>query len=123
MVVLTTLATCDTVLIVGNINPEGGPIPDAIAYDPLKFNNYTQIFRTPLEITRTARKTKLRTEDAYKEAKRESLELHSIEMEKAYLFGVRSESIGPNGQPERTTAGSDPYYSSVCSQQCKQLHD
>lgn len=104
----TTLGSCDTVLIVGNINPEGGPIPDAVAYDPIKFNNYTQIFRSPLEITRTARKTKLRTEDAYKEAKRESLELHSIEMEKAYLFGIRSEFIGANGQPERTTAGLIP---------------
>lgn len=100
-----TLGSCDSVLVVGNINPEGAPIPDAIAYDPTKLNNYTQIFRTPLEITRTARKTKLRTEEAYKEAKRESLQLHSIEMEKAFLYGVRSEFIGANGQPERTTMG------------------
>jgi len=99
------LSTADTILIIGNINSEGAGIPSAIAYDPVKFLNYTQIFRTPLDITRTARKTTLRTEDAYKEAKRESLELHSIEMEKAFLFGIPTENVGTNGKPERTTGG------------------
>ena len=101
----TNLSTADTILIIGNINAEGAGIPTAIAYDPVKFFNYTQIFRTPLDITRTARKTTLRTEDAYKEAKRESLELHSIEMEKAFLFGIPTENVGANGKPERTTGG------------------
>jgi len=101
----TNLSTADTILIIGNINAEGAPIPEAIAYDPIKFLNYTQIFRTALDITRTARKTTLRTEDAYKEAKRESLELHSIELEKAFLFGIPTENVGANGKPERTTGG------------------
>lgn len=104
----TDLSDCDTALIVGNINPEGGPMPDAMAYDPTKINNYTQIFRNSLSITRTARKTRLRTGDAYKEAKRECLELHSIEMEKAFLFGIATEGTGSNGQPERTTQGLIP---------------
>lgn len=104
----SSLVNADTVLIVGNINPEGGPIPDAIAYDPTKWFNYTQIFRNPLDITRTARKTTLRTEDSYQEAKRESLELHSIEMEKAFLFGIATENVGANGKPERTTMGLIP---------------
>jgi Family of unknown function (DUF5309) len=101
----TDLSNADTVLIIGNINAEGAAIPDAIAYDPDKWYNYTQIFRTPLEITRTARKTKLRTADAYKEQKREALELHSIEMEKAFFWGIRTENTGSNGKPERTTMG------------------
>ena len=101
----TTLGSCDTILIIGNINAEGAPIPDAIAYDPVKWSNFTQIFRTPLDITRTARKTTLRTEDAYKEAKRESLELHSIEMEKGFFWGIKTENVGANGKPERTTMG------------------
>lgn len=104
----SSLVNADTVLIVGNINPEGGVIPDAVAYDPTKWFNYTQIFRNPLDITRTARKTTLRTEDSYQEAKRESLELHSIEMEKAFLFGIASENVGTNGKPERTTMGLIP---------------
>lgn len=102
------LSDCDTALIIGNINAEGAAMPDAIAYDPTKWYNYTQIFRTPLEMTRTAMKTKLRTGDQYKEAKRECLELHSIEMEKAFMFGIASERTGTNGKPERTTMGLIP---------------
>ena len=99
------LSDADRILIIGNINEEGAAMPNAIAYDPVKLYNYTQIFRTPLSITRTARKTKLRTGDQYKEAKREALELHSIEMEKAFLFGQKLETTGSDGKPERTTQG------------------
>lgn len=99
------LSDADRILVIGNVNPEGGAMPDAIAYDPTKWYNYTQIFRTPLDITRTARLTRLRTGDAYKEAKRECLELHSIEMEKAFIWGQRYEGVGDNGKPERFTMG------------------
>ena len=102
------LSDADYVLIIGNSNAEGAQIPDAISYDPTEHENYTQIFRTPLEITRTARKTKLRTGEAYKEAKREALELHSIEMEKAFLWGVLANITGSNGKPERFTQGLIP---------------
>jgi hypothetical protein len=102
------LSDCDTALIIGNINPEGGPIPDALTYDPTEWNNYVQTFRNPLDITRIARRTRLRTEDAYKEAKREALEYHSIEMEKAFLFGIATEFTGSNGKLERTTMGLIP---------------
>lgn len=102
------LSDCDSVLVSGNGNPEGAQMPDSIAYDPTEYYNYTQIFRTPLEITRTAKMTKLRTDDAYKEAKREALELHSIEMEKAFLLGVRASKIGSNGKPLRYTGGLIP---------------
>lgn len=93
------------VLIIGSANPEGALIGQAVAYDPYKQHNYTQIFRNALEITRTAENTRLRTGPAYNEAKREALELHSIEMEKAFIFGVPSENIGANGKPLRTTGG------------------
>jgi len=102
------LSDADRILVIGNSNPEGAPMPAAIAYDPTKYYNYTQIFRTPLSITRTARLTRLRTGDAYKKAKRECLELHSIEMEKGYLWGIATEGTGANGKPERTTAGLIP---------------
>jgi len=99
------LSDVDRILIIGNINPEGGSMPDSISYDSVEWYNNTQIFRTPLEITRTAKKTHLRTEDAYKEAKREALEIHSIEIEKNMLWSVRTSGIGANGKPERTTMG------------------
>ena len=95
-------------LVIGNINAEGAGMPDAISYDPVKIDNLCQIFRTPLDITRTARRTRLRTGDAYKEAKREALEYHSIEMEKAFIWGIKTENTGANGKPERTTMGLLP---------------
>lgn len=98
-------ANVKRILIIGSAYAEGALIGQAIAYDPYKQHNYTQIFRNQLEITRTAEKTRLRTGPAYQEAKREALELHSIEMEKAFLFGVPSENIGGNGKPLRTTGG------------------
>lgn len=98
-------ADYDRILIIGNINAEGAPMPDAIAYDPVKWFNYTQIFRTPLSITRTAKKTKLRTGDQYQKLKMQALEYHSVEMEKAFLFGYPTEGTGANGKPERTTMG------------------
>jgi len=99
------LQDCDAFKIIGNMNPEGGEMPDAIALNPVKVYNYTQIFRTPLSITRTARKTKLRTGDQYQKMKSEALEMHSWEMELAFLWGIATENIGDNGKPERTTKG------------------
>lgn len=99
------LSDSDTFKIIGNINPEGGEMPDAVALNPVKVYNYTQIFRTPLSITRTARKTRLRTGDQYQKAKSEALEMHSWEMELDFLWGIRTENIGDNGKPERTTMG------------------
>lgn len=102
------LATVDTVMISGNVNPEGGPTPDAITYIPTKYENKMQILRTPLDLTRTAKKTRTRTGDVYKEGKLDTLELHSIELEKAYFWSVMSEVLGDNGKPERTMAGLVP---------------
>jgi len=99
------LQDCDTALIVGNANSEGAGMTDAISYDPVKYYNKTQIFRNSLEITRTARRTRLRTYDQYKEAKRECLQLHAMEQEKNYLWGIMTENTGDNGKPERTTKG------------------
>ena len=99
------LTDCNTFKIIGNINPEGGEMPDAIALNPEKVYNYTQIFRSPLSITRTARKTRLRTGNQYQKAKSEALEMHSWEMELAFLWGIRTENTGDNGKPERTTMG------------------
>lgn len=99
------ISNSDTIQVVGSINEEGATIPDAIAYDPNKRTNLTQIFRTPLTMTRTAMKTRLRTGDQVKEARREALELHMIETEMAYIFGVKREWDGANGKPKRTTDG------------------
>lgn len=91
--------------VIGNMNAEGATMPEAISYNPVYLTNKTQIFRTPLSLTRTALRTRLRTVDQYKEAKREALEMHGIEIEKSFLWGKMYEGIGDNGKPERATNG------------------
>ena len=112
------LQDCDNFKIIGNINPEGGEMPDAIALNPVEVYNYTQIFRTPLSITRTARKTRLRTGDQYQKAKSEALEMHSWEMELAYIWGIRTTNIGDNGKPERTTMGAINFIRTYAAANC-----
>jgi len=99
------ISDSDVLLIVGNINPQGGPRPMAISQTPSLLYNYTQIFRNSLDLTRTRELTTYRTGDAYAEAKRDCLEQHSIEMEKAFLWGIKTWGVGDNGQPETTTEG------------------
>lgn len=99
------LATVDRVLCIGNVNPQGGIRPQSITYDPTQRSNYTQIWRTPLDLSRTAMKTKLRTRDAYLDAKEQALLYHGVEMEKSIIWGVPSAGTGANGKPEYTTGG------------------
>lgn len=91
--------------IIGNVNPEGGEMPIANADDPVKLYNYTQIFRNALDITRTAKKTHLRTGDAYKEAKMDCLMNHGRDIEWSAFFGKKTLKYGNNGKPERTSDG------------------
>lgn len=105
----SVLSACSYIDIIGNVNPQGGTIPDALAYDPEMFTNYTQIFRTPLDITRTQRKTKMRIGDPYLEAKREALLYHGVEIEQSALFSEKTKLTGENGKPEYTTQGMIPF--------------
>ena len=93
------------VSVKGNANPEGGNRPDAIVYKPQELDNYTEIFRNSLDITRTAQETELRTGDPYQEDKRDALELHGIEIEKALLWSAKKLTTGSNGKPKRYTDG------------------
>lgn len=90
--------------VIGSAYEEGSLAPTGISRDPSKLNNYTQIFRNTLEMTRTASKTRLRTGDAAAEAKREAYEDHQTEIEKALIFGKPLETTR-NGKPLRTTGG------------------
>ena len=94
-------------IVIGDINPEYGAMPGNLLYEPIKFTNYTQIFREPLRISRTALQSAYRigSKGDYQEAHRETLERHSIQKEKAWFFGLPTERMGANGMPERTTAG------------------
>lgn len=112
------LSDADNFKIIGNINAEGATMPDSIALNPVKVYNLTQIWRTPLSITRTARKTKLRTGDQYQKAKSEALEMHSWEMELSFIWGIRTEKTGSNNKPERTTMGVIPFVKQYAPANC-----
>jgi hypothetical protein len=90
------------ITIIGSAYQEGSSAPTGINYDVTKVLNYTQIFRNTLQMTRTAAKTRLRTGDAVREAKRECLELHSTEIERAFWFGNKKEIVA---DPRRMTDG------------------
>lgn len=102
----TNLSTATRIQVIGNSNAEGAGMPDGIQYDPTKFYNGTQIFRTPLRFTGTALSTETRTSNDYKRAKAQILKYHGIEMEKALLYnGPRYEGTASNGKKERESAG------------------
>lgn len=91
-------------ICIGSAFEEGSLAPTGVSHDPSKIYNYTQIFRSTLEATRTAAKTRLRTGDSIKEAKREAMEDMMNDVERALWFGKRSEST-LNGKPIRTMDG------------------
>jgi hypothetical protein len=97
--------TTDNFIVIGNVNAEGASSPNVVYYNPTVQVNYCQIYRTPLYLTRTAMKTRLRTGNAYQEAKREALEIHSVEMERSFIFGEPFQGTGSNGQPMNATGG------------------
>lgn len=99
------LSDCDNFLIIGSLHAEGAAIGTGVTYDPVEGSNYTQIFRNPLSMTRTAMQTRLRTPDQYKDAKKQAAQMHSVEMEKAFLWGRQSLTYDENGNPKRSTCG------------------
>ena len=94
----------DSLVVIGTHHQEGASIPTSISYDPSEVVNWCQIFRTSVFLTNTARATKIRTGSDMLERQRETLEMHAIEREMAYIFGTGVEDTS-GAQPERTTKG------------------
>lgn len=114
----TTMANCDTLIVIGSIHPEAGERPAAISEEPVEHYNYAQNFRTALEISRELIQTKLRTGDRYQSLKADALRRHSMEIEKAFLFGIRTSNTGTNGHPEKTTLGLIPWIKADAPANC-----
>lgn len=104
----TTPATIDNdayLTLIGSVYGEGTSAPTAVSRNPLKFNNYTQIFKDSYELSGTAEVTKTRTGDPWSNDKKRKVFDHSRGIEMAILFGRASEATGANGKPKRTMAG------------------
>lgn len=100
----TAITENDELFIVGTAIAEGAKGRSALYKDPSKIENYTQIFRYPLKLTETARATRLRTGAPYKDMKREALDQHTIDQERAFIWGVKKEDLS-GSEPKRSTGG------------------
>lgn len=100
-----TIGDDASLLLIGSAYPEGTGAPRATSRNPVKYTNYTQIFKDTYELTRTASKTRLRTGDPMKNDKKRKAFDHARGIELAILYGRKSETTGDNGKPQRTMDG------------------
>lgn len=103
----TTAANSLEVLVIGSAFAEGAVDTSRGIYNtPVEQYNYTQIFRTPFTITGTALKTSARYDETgiYKDMAKEASVNNMIEIEKAMLFGTRTQALD-GVIPTRTTGG------------------
>ena len=92
-------------LLIGSSYAEGTRAPLSNSRNPMKYSNYTQIFKDTYELTGTATETKLRTGDPVKNDKKRKAFDHARAIEMSLLFGQKSEVVGANGKPQRTFDG------------------
>ena len=98
------LATSVWLTKVGTAFEEGAAPPDVSHRNPTKVFNYTQIFKTALQITRTAKQTYARTGNAWENDKKRKSFDHSEALEMAFLFGKKYEDTG-GSEIKRYTGG------------------
>lgn len=100
-----TIANDAYLLLIGSAYAEGTAAPVATSRNPIKYYNYTQIFKDSYELTGTADETRSRTGSAWSNDKKRKMFDHSLKIEMSMLFGRRSEVTGDNGKPLRTMGG------------------
>lgn len=103
----TAAAVADAAVLIyiGSAYREGAPRSVGTSTAPSKKYNYTQIFRDPVEITRTAsQSTAYRTGDPFANDKARTAHKHALGVERAFWFGARYETL-ESAQPIRFTGG------------------
>ena len=102
-----------TVNIIGTANPEGGKSGSGTIQFPINPTNFTQIFRTAFNLTRTVLKGGLQYDKSgpYKNMAWENGLRHMVEMEKAFIFGEKhtvnvTDSETGDVTPETKTGGA-----------------
>ena len=91
--------------VIGSAYAEGTGVPRAVSRNPIKNNNYIQIFKDTYELTGTADETMTRTNNGYQEDKKRKSFKHSSDIEWSIMFGRKAETTGDNGKPKRFTGG------------------
>jgi hypothetical protein len=92
-------------LRVGSVHEEGSLSPGSVTTNPTKYTNYTQIFKTAYQLSRTAENTYFRTGDPLKNDQIRKSFAHSEKIEQALFWGMASETTGAGGLPKRTMGG------------------
>jgi len=102
-----------SLLLIGSAYGEGTSAPSAVSRNPVKYNNYTQIFKDTYELTKTADATMARTGDPWSNDKKRKSFDHARAIEMAFLFGRKNEGTDANGKPKRTMDGLRPTVGNV----------
>ncbi len=100
-----TIANDLFLLLIGSSYAEGTDAPSAVSRNPIKYSNFTQIFKNTYELTKTTDVTKFRTGDPWSNDKKRKMFDHARGVEMAILYGQSSETTGDNGKPLRTMGG------------------
>jgi hypothetical protein len=100
-----TIANDLFLLLIGSSYAEGTDAPSAVSRNPIKYSNFTQIFKNTYELTGTINETRMRTGDPWSNDKKRKMFDHSRGIEQAILYGTSSEQTGDNGKPLRYMGG------------------
>jgi hypothetical protein len=100
-----TIANDVFLTVIGSSYAEGTGAPRAVSRNPIKNNNFIQIFKDSYELTGTADETNTRTNNGYSEDKKRKSFKHAADIELAILFGRKAETTGDNGKPKRFMGG------------------
>ena len=108
-------AIADTVALyqVGNAFEEASLRPQALAINPVRLTNLTQIFRNSWAVSGSAAATKmLAGETNVAESRQDCAAFHAVDIEKALFWGQLYNGLR-NGQPFRTMAGLHSFVSTL----------
>ncbi len=111
----TAAAIADNVNLyqVGNAFEESSVRPNALAINPVRITNLTQIFRNSWAVSGSAQATQVIAGDStVAESRMECAAFHAADIEKALFFGTKSQGTR-NGQPFRTMDGLRSIVSNV----------
>ncbi len=105
-----SIASAGVILIVGNANMENASTRAVLIGDQTPKTNYTQIFRTPFGISRTANNSEMYGGNDLAHQRMMQLIEHQKSMERGFWFGEPKEDT-TGTDPRRATGGVDYFIS------------
>lgn len=97
----------DSLLIIGSAHPENGDVKESVQTQPVQYENYTQIFRNSLSLSRTLGSSELyNVANLEVDEKGQKFKEHKLEIERSIIHGEPNENttVSSDG-PVRTMGG------------------